>query len=114
VTEHEREIAHARAHRIVAGALRIGLALSAVLAAVAVVLGGSGLVAVGEPGVNLRGHNPAIVFATVSLIVLAATPALRVLLLGILWARQRDWRFVLVALAVAGVLATSVLLGRAG
>ncbi len=111
----DRDIVQKRTHRIIALALRIGLALSSVLAALAIALGRSDLPQGATPSLHLEGRLPvAIASATVSLVVLAATPALRVVLLGALWARQRDWRFVLVAVAIAGVLATCVLLGRAG
>lgn len=104
-----------RTHRIIATVLRIGLILSIVLATVAIVLARSDLLQAGKPGLDLHGRaDLALASATLSLIVLAATPALRVLLLGALWARQKDWRFALIALAVAGVLIASALLGRAG
>ncbi|MGE3621198.1 MAG: DUF1634 domain-containing protein [Acidimicrobiia bacterium] len=45
------------------------------------------------------------------IVVLGLTPALRVVALAGLWARQRDWRFVGVAGAVAVTLATAALLG---
>jgi uncharacterized membrane protein len=113
--EAEAEAVPERTHRIIAAALRIGLGLAVVLAILAMVLGGSRLLAARPPELELHGRvDTALSSATLALIVLAATPALRVVLLGILWARQKDWRFVLVALAVAGVLAASAMIGRAG
>jgi len=113
--DHEAEAVQARMHRIIATALRVGLTFSGLLALLALALGGPHLLKAGKPSLELGGYpRVALASATLSLLVLAATPALRVVLLGALWARQRDWRFVLIALAVAGVLATSVLLGRAG
>ncbi len=109
------EVAQERTHRTIAAVLRIGLGSSVVLAILAMALGGAHLLQASKPNLKLNGRaEMALAAATVSLILLAATPALRVVLLGILWARQRDWRFALIALAVAGVLTVSVLLGRAG
>jgi len=44
--------------------------------------------------------------------VLALTPALRVLALVAIWWRERDWRFVGVALAVVATLAVGIALGK--
>jgi uncharacterized membrane protein len=44
-------------------------------------------------------------------LVLAATPVVRVLLLILLWVRERDWRFVAVAVAVLATLGLAVALG---
>ncbi len=52
------------------------------------------------------------VLSTLGVTVLALTPALRVLALVVLWARERDWRFVAVALAVVATLSVGVVLGR--
>jgi uncharacterized membrane protein len=46
------------------------------------------------------------------IIVLAATPAIRVVTLLELWIRERDWRFVAVALTVALVLLLAITLGH--
>ncbi len=109
------EVEQKRTHKAIAAVLRIGLALSVVLAALAITFDGAHVLQIGKPGVALDDRAEiALASATLSLVILAATPALRVLLLGILWARQRDWRFALIALAVAGVLTASVLLGQAG
>lgn len=48
----------------------------------------------------------------IGLLVLAATPALRVLALVWMWARERDWRFVAVAGAVVVTLVVSVFVGH--
>lgn len=48
---------------------------------------------------------------TVGVVVLAATPAIRVVMLVWWWARERDWRFVLVAVAVIASLALGVAAG---
>ena len=115
MTNREGEAVQARTHRIIAATLRIGLGIAAMLSVLAMVLGQSSLLAAGKPSLAFAGQSGvALAAATLSLIVLAVTPALRVVLLATLWARQRDWRFVLVALTVAGVLVISALLGRVG
>jgi len=45
------------------------------------------------------------------ILVLAATPAARVVALLVLWANERDWRFVAVSLAVIATLAAAIALG---
>ena len=45
------------------------------------------------------------------ILALGLTPALRVVVLAVVWIRERDWRFVGVALAVVATLTTAVLLG---
>ncbi len=46
------------------------------------------------------------------ILILAATPAFRVIALFILWMRERDWKFVIVAAVVMITLALSIILGR--
>ncbi len=50
--------------------------------------------------------------AAMGVLVLAATPVVRVLALAWLWARERDFRFMWISLAVAAVLAFSILSGK--
>lgn len=50
--------------------------------------------------------------AAVGVLVLAATPVVRVLALAYLWAREKDFRFMWISLAVAAVLAFSMLSGK--
>ncbi len=45
------------------------------------------------------------------ILVLALTPAVRVLALLVLWSQERDWRFVAVALAVIATLGAAMALG---
>lgn len=45
------------------------------------------------------------------LLLLMLTPALRVMVLGVGWLQEREWRFAMVALIVLALLATSVFLG---
>lgn len=95
--------------------LRLGLALSLVLLAVATVWG---LVSpsVAAP-VRLRhllddGRAPDRV-AALGLVVLTLTPFARVVALIVEWWRERDWRFVLTGCTVVLVLVASLLAGHA-
>lgn len=45
------------------------------------------------------------------ILMLSVTPASRVIALLVLWARERDWRYVAVASVVAAVLVLAVALG---
>ena len=45
-------------------------------------------------------------------LVLAATPLFRVLALVVLWTRERDWRFVVVALLVVATLSMAIVVGH--
>lgn len=104
-----------RVQRIVQRLLRIGLALSVLLMLVGLVM----KIASGSrhsSGVKLfsltaAGSTPDLVMA-VGVLVLATTPAFRVIALVVLWARERDWRFVTVASTVVVTLSFAVLLGR--
>jgi uncharacterized membrane protein len=98
-------------HRYVGYTLRAGLVLSTVLLA-------GGLAARLVSGIS---DAPAalpwtfegdlgMVLSSLGVTVLAMTPALRVLALVVLWAKERDWRFVAVALAVVATLSAGVLL----
>jgi uncharacterized membrane protein len=51
-------------------------------------------------------------FMALGILVLAATPAFRVVSLVVLWTWERDWRFVAVALAVVLTLAAAVVIGH--
>lgn len=48
----------------------------------------------------------------IGILVLAFTPVLRVVMLAGLWIRERDWRFVLVALSVVLTLGLAIAAGR--
>jgi hypothetical protein len=52
------------------------------------------------------------VVSTLGVLVLVLTPALRVLAVMLIWWRERDWRFVAVAVAVIATLAVGTGLGR--
>ena len=60
----------------------------------------------------LRAPDPGLMVSALGVLLLAATPALRVVALIVIWAREHDWRFVLVAAVVGSTLTASVLLGR--
>jgi uncharacterized membrane protein len=98
--------------------LLVGLALSVVLMAVGVLLGamnGAGLprgaVSLGSLRAELLAGSPA-AYLSLGLIVLIATPFVRVAGSLVVFARQRDARFVLVTAVVLAVMCASVLLGR--
>lgn len=101
--------------RIVEWLLRGGLIVSVILMAV-----GLGLeIASGSersPAVELFAIGDAPSdgnrLMAIGLLVLAATPALRVLALLWMWIRERDWRFVAIAAAVVVTLAVSVVVGH--
>lgn len=46
------------------------------------------------------------------ILILALTPALRVVMLAFLWLRERDYRFVIVSIAVVLTLALAIVLGE--
>ncbi len=47
----------------------------------------------------------------IGLLVLAFTPVMRVVALIAIWIGERDWRFVVLSLIVAAILAVSILSG---
>lgn len=95
--------------------LRIGLVVSAVLMLVGLVM----KIASGSPhsrGVKLFSltaakSTPDLIMA-IGVLVLATTPAFRVIALVVLWSRERDWRFVAVAVTVVITLSFALLLGH--
>ena len=104
--------------RMVQLLLQGGLLLSAVLIAVGLALAAlhgrlvSHPVGVSEiPGLLRAGHPRG--FMGLGVLVLLATPILRVLVLIGGFALDRDWRFSAVALGVALLLLTGILLGQA-
>jgi uncharacterized membrane protein len=105
-----------RLHRSVQTILRGGLGLSVLLMATGIVVRLAG----GRhdaPAVKLfaiGGGDVGLTLIAVGILVLALTPLMRVLALLTLWARERDARFVAVALFVIATLTVSVLLGRGG
>ena len=111
------DVASGRDHVRIQGLLRAGLGLSVLL-----MLAGLGLRAVrgdvAAPAVGLfeivELRDPARILTSSGILVLALTPAFRVLALAAMWWKERDWRFVGVALAVSVTLALAIIAGREG
>lgn len=104
-----------RVQRIVQVLLRAGLVVAVVLMAVGLAMkiaSGSHhssevkLFSLGDAG------SSADLLMALGVLTLALTPAFRVIALVVLWARERDWRFVGVALAVIVTLSVAVLVGH--
>ena len=104
-----------RVQRIVQLLLRVGLALSVVLMFIGLVMkiasGSRQSTGVKMFSLAASGSTPDLVMA-VGILVLAATPAFRVVALLVLWSSERDWRFVGVAAAVMITLSLAVVLGH--
>ena len=111
------ENAMATDRKVVQALLRSGLALSVILMITGLVLSmtlNGGLTsASGVPMFALFKAGVALPERLMGLGVfaLAMTPALRVVCLTILWARERDWRFVAVSLIVLITLGISIAIG---
>lgn len=86
---------------ILARLLRIGSAVAAIL------------LATGMTAMFLSGSSFASGLITAGLVVLLATPVMRVLAAGLVFLRERDWLFSLFCLIVLCSLAAGVMLGRA-
>lgn len=103
-----------RDHLLVQGVLRLGLGVSVTLMLAGLVLA----VAAGEhdpvpvrlSGLASDGSVPDRLMA-VGVLVLALTPVFRVVSLIVIWARERDMRFVAVGATVVVVLAAALFLG---
>lgn len=109
----EDEIHHVQ--RVIEWLLRGGLIVAVILMAIGLALKiSSG--ADRSPPVKLFSISSAPTdgdrLMAIGVLVLAATPAMRVLALLWMWARERDWRFVGVACAVVVTLAVAVLVGH--
>ncbi len=110
----ERDEVH-RVQHVVQVLLRSGLAVAVVLMAAGLslkVISGSRQ-AVGTKLFSIgSGVSGADTVMALGVLVLAATPAVRVVALVVLWTRERDWRFVGVASAVVVTLGAAVVLGH--
>lgn len=96
--------------------LRGGLVLSVLLFAIGSIVG---LLhgATEAPAVKLSTlsvERPGSTIAGLGVLILAATPLVRVLSLLSLWTKERDYRFALVAAFVAFVLVSAILSGQSG
>lgn len=102
------------AQRFVQILLRAGLAGAVVLMAVglALKLAAHDHVAGAVPLFALTSGSRADAIMALGVLLLAATPALRVLALVALWARERDWKFVGVALVVVVTLGAAIVVGH--
>jgi uncharacterized membrane protein len=85
---------------VLARLLRIGTVIAAIL------------LATGITAMLLAGANFAPRLITAGLVVLLATPVMRVLVAGLVFFRERDWLFTLFCLIVLCSLAAGVMLGR--
>lgn len=100
---------------IVQWLLRAGLALSIILMALGFVLK---LAAGDQHSVSVRlfelnqSMRTGDRLMAIGILVLAATPALRVVSLVVLWSWERDWRFVTIALVVMLTLTAAVVVGH--
>jgi uncharacterized membrane protein len=117
--ETTRQAAHLRdLNDMVHGVLVVGLAVSTVFLLVGLGLSlwlDHGLpAAVVGPGEALRGLATLrpVAFLSLGLMILIATPAIRVLGSVIVFLWERDWRYAAITLLVLSVMITSVLLGR--
>jgi uncharacterized membrane protein len=102
-------------HRAVQFILRAGLLVASVLMAVGMVvhlISGHGR----APAVPLFSifaqHEMGLFLTALGVAVLGLTPMVRVAALVVIWARERDWKFVGVAFAVVVVLTAAVVLGK--
>jgi len=108
-------LAESHAHRVVQWVLRAGLVASvtAMLAGVVVRVATGHDDAGPAAPVELVGHalDPGLRLTLLGVMLLAVTPAARVVSLAVVWATARDWRFAGVAVVVALVLVAAVLAG---
>lgn len=104
-----------RVQRTVQRLLRVGLVASVLLMFAGLVMkissGSHRSSGVELFSLTATGSNADLVMA-LGVLVLAITPAFRVLALVVLWARERDWRFVGVAGLVVVTLALAVVVGH--
>lgn len=106
--------------KIIQNLLRYGLALSMLLMILGLILNVSNgrIESVSVPMFSLFSDSPALNSQSLGdrllglgVFILALTPALRVMALAILWAREKDWKFVGISLMVLVALIISVVIG---
>jgi uncharacterized membrane protein len=95
--------------------LRIGLGTAALLMAAGLVVA---LTSGPLPSPPLQVHglwrgdvSLSVRLCGLGILVLSATPAVRVIALMVLWIRERDWKYAAVAAVVAAVLTVAIALG---
>ncbi|MEO8800952.1 MAG: DUF1634 domain-containing protein [Polyangiaceae bacterium] len=101
--------------RFIAVLLRVGLVVALVGMVVGVALAmRSGVIHVArvKPFEASMFDDPGAAVAMLGILALAVTPALRVVALIVIWAREGDRRFAITACGVALVLVLAALLGR--
>ena len=99
-THHDAPSRHEPIELVLARLLRLGSIVAAFLLAVGI-------------GAMLLGHTvlaPRII--TAGLLTLLATPIMRVVVAGLIFARDRDWRFAFFCLVVLCALVAGALLGH--
>ncbi|HET8931399.1 MAG TPA: DUF1634 domain-containing protein [Acidimicrobiales bacterium] len=104
-----------RVQRIIQLVLRGGLVVAVVLMAIGLALkiaSGSHHSADVKLFSILDAASTADLVMALGVLALALTPAFRVIALVVLWARERDWRFVGVAVAVIVTLGLAVVVGH--
>ncbi len=99
-THHEAPSRHEPIEMVLARLLRFGSIIAAILLAV-----GIGAMLLGQTGFAPR-------LITAGLLTLLATPIMRVVVAGLIFARDRDWRFAFFCLVVLCALVAGVLLGH--
>lgn len=100
-THHETPSPHEPIELVLARLLRIGSIIAAILLALgigAMLLGGHAVV------------GPRLI--TAGLLALLATPVMRVMVAGLIFAREKDWRFAFFCLVVLCSIVAGILLGH--
>lgn len=104
MTSHDPELQTPSPHEPIelslARLLRIGSLIAAVLIAA-----GIGVMLLGNEAVATR-------LVTAGLLALLATPIMRVITAGLIFVREKDWRFACFCLVVICTLAAGILLGQ--
>ena len=100
-----------RVQQLLRGGLGAAAALMALGLAVQLASGVRGSVSVEMFGVGAAGIPLGERLMALGILVLAFTPVLRVVVLIALWTKERDWRFVAVAVAVLLTLSAAIAAG---
>ena len=99
-THHETPSKHEPIELVLSRLLFVGAIIAACLLAAGI-------------GAMLLGHSlVATRLITIGLLALMATPVIRVLTAGLIFIRERDWRFALFCLVVLCALAVGIVLGH--
>lgn len=100
-THHGDTSRHEPIELVLARLLRLGSLIAAILLAI-----GTGAMLLGQTGLASR-------LVTAGLLALLLTPVMRVMVAGLIFTRDRDWRFVFFCLVVLCALVAGILLGHA-